>query len=123
MTHPIVLHTRGTCDPETKIGVWAAILQCGDHQRSLQGSAADTTVRVMELTAVIEALSALKRTPSTVQLFTDSNYIVCSVNEWLPSWLKRGWKNARGEQVAHLDLWQQLKALLDHHTVTTEWIW
>jgi ribonuclease HI len=105
MPHHIVLHTRGSCDPATKIGGWAAILQYGGHQRSLQGSAADTTVRLIELTAVIEAFSALKRTPSTVQLFTDSNYIVCGVNEWLSSWLNSGWKNARGEPIANLALW------------------
>jgi hypothetical protein len=57
-----------------------------------------------------------------VQLFTDSNYVVRGVNEWLADWLKRGWKNARGEQVANLDLWQQLKTLLEQHTVTLTWI-
>jgi len=76
----------------------------------------------MELTAVIEALKALKQARSAVQLFTDSNYVVRGVNEWLADWLKRGWKNARGEQVANLDLWQQLKALLEQHTVTLTWI-
>jgi hypothetical protein len=76
----------------------------------------------MELTAVIEALKALKQAGSAVQLFSDSNYVVRGVNEWLADWLKRGWKNARGEQVANLDLWQQLKALLEQHTVTLTWI-
>jgi hypothetical protein len=76
----------------------------------------------MELTAVIEALKALKQAGSAVQLFSDSNYVVRGVNEWLSDWLKRGWKNARGEQVANLDLWQMLKALLEQHTVTLTWI-
>lgn len=43
-------------------------------------------------------------------------------NEWLSDWLKRGWKNARGEQVTNLDLWQQLQILLEQHTVTLAWI-
>jgi hypothetical protein len=76
----------------------------------------------MELTAVIEALKALKQAGSSVQLFTDSNYVVRGVNEWLSDWLKRGWKNARSEQVANLDLWQQLKTLLEQHTVILTWI-
>jgi hypothetical protein len=76
----------------------------------------------MELIAVIEALKALKQTRSFVQLFADSNYVVRGVNEWLSDWIKRGWKNARGEQVANLDLWQQLQALLEQHTVTLTWI-
>lgn len=120
--NPIIIHTDGSCETQTRLGGWAAVLQCGEHQRVLQGSAADTTVNAMELTAVIEALKALKQAGSAVQLFSDSNYVVRGVNEWLSDWIKRGWKNARGEQVANLDLWQQLKTLLDQHTVNLTWI-
>lgn len=118
----IVVHTDGSCETQTRLGGWAAVLSCGEHQRVLQGSATDTTVNAMELTAAIEALKALKQAGSSVQLFSDSNYVVRGMNEWLSDWLKRGWKNARGEQVANLDLWQQLHALLEQHTVTSTWI-
>jgi len=120
--NPIIIHTDGSCETQIRLGGWAAVLSCGEHQRVLQGSATDTTVNAMELTAVIEALKALKQAGSAVQLFSDSNYVVRGVNEWLSDWLKRGWKNARGEQVANLDLWQQLKALLEQHIVTLTWI-
>ena len=120
--NPIIIHADGSCETQTRLGGWAAVLQCGEHQRILQGSATDTTVNAMELTAVIEALKALKQAGSSVQLFTDSNYVVRGVNEWLVDWIKRGWKNARGEQVANLDLWQQLQNLLEQHTVTLTWI-
>lgn len=120
--NPIIIHTDGSCETQTRLGGWAAVLQCGEHQRVLQGSGSDTTVNAMELTAVIEALKALKQAGSTVQLFTDSNYVVRGVNEWLNEWLKRSWKNARGEQVANLDLWQMLKTLLEQHKVTLTWI-
>ena len=120
--NPIIIHTDGSCETQTRLGGWAAVLQCGEHQRILQGSASDTTVNAMELMAVIEALKALKQAGSVVQLFADSNYVVRGVNEWLADWLKRDWKNARGEQAANLDLWQQLQALLEHHTVTLTWI-
>src|SRR5690606_32516555 len=120
--NPIIIHTDGSCETQTRLGGWAAVLQCGEHQRVLQGSATDTTVNAMELTAVSEALKALKQAGSSVQLFADSNYVVRGVNEWLSDWLKRGWKNARGEQVANLDLWRQLQALLEQHTVMLTWI-
>jgi ribonuclease HI len=118
----IMIHTDGSCEIQTKLGGWAAILQCGEHQRVLQGRASDTTVNTMELTAVIEALKALKQPNSSVRLFSDSNYVVRGVNEWLSEWFKRDWKNARGKQVANLELWQQLKTLLNQHTVTFTWI-
>jgi len=119
---PIIIHTDGSCETQKRLGGWAAVLSCGEHQRALQGSATDTTVNAMELTAVIQALKALKQAGSSVQLFSDSNYVVRGVNEWLSDWIKRGWKNARGEQVANLDLWQQLQAVLERHTVTLTWI-
>ena len=122
MTQPIIIHTDGSCETQTRLGGWAAVLSCGEHQRALQGSATDTTVNAMELMAVIEALKALKQVGSSVQLFSDSNYVVRGVNEWLSDWIKRGWKNARGEQVANLDLWQQLQTVLAQHTVTLTWI-
>src|SRR5688572_27809368 len=85
---PITIHTDGSCETQTRRGGWAAVLQCGDHQRVLQGSTTDTTVNAMELTAAIEALKALKQPGSAVQLLTDSNYVVRGANEWLPEWVK-----------------------------------
>lgn len=119
---PITIHTDGSCETQTRRGGWAAVLQCGEHERVLQGSAVNTTINAMELTAAIEALKALKQPGSAVQLFTDSNYVVRGVNEWLPDWMKRGWNNGRGESVINLDLWQQLQQLLAQHTVTLTWI-
>lgn len=118
----IIIRTDGSCETQTRLGGWAAVLACGEHQRVLQGSAADTTVNAMELSAVVQALTALKQAGSSVQLFSDSKYVARGVNEWLSDWITRGWQNARGEQIANLDLWQQLKTLLDQHTVTLTWI-
>lgn len=118
----ITIHTDGSCETQTRLGGWAAVLQSGTHQRVLQGHATDTTVNVMELTAVIEALQAIKQAGSTVQVFADSNYVVKGVNAWLPEWITRGWKSAQGKPIANQALWQQLKALLDQHQVTLTWI-
>ena len=50
--NPITIHTDGSCETQTRLGGWAAVLQCGEHQRAIQGSTSDTTVNAMELTAV-----------------------------------------------------------------------
>src|SRR5690606_36368139 len=116
--NPIIIHTDGSCETQTRRGGWAAILQCGDHRRELNGSAVDTTVNVMELTAVIEAISALKQPGAAVQIIIDSNYVVKGINEWLPDWIARGWKTAGKKPVANHDLWEQLQALIAQHNVT-----
>lgn len=118
----ILLHTDGSCETQSRMGGWAAVLCSGTYERVLQGSAGDTTANAMELTAVVEGLSALKKPGATVQVFTDSNYVVKGANHWLPGWMARGWKNAHGQDVAHLGLWQRLKTLLDQHHVTLTWV-
>jgi ribonuclease HI len=118
----ILLHTDGSCETQSHMGGWAAVLRSGTHERVLQGSASDTTANAMELTAVVEGLSALKKPGAAVQVFTDSSYIVKGATQWLSGWVARGWKNARGQEIAHLALWQQLKTLLDQHHVTLTWV-
>ncbi|MBZ0280738.1 MAG: ribonuclease HI [Anaerolineae bacterium] len=120
--NPIIIHTDGSCETQTRLGGWAAILQCGDKRRELSGSAIDTTVNIMELTAVIEALSALKQIGTDVQIITDSNYVVKGINEWLPDWIARGWKTAGKKPVANRELWEQLQGLIAQHTVTFTWV-
>ncbi len=120
--HDITIHTDGSCETQTRIGGWAAVLTSGQRERVLQGHAADTTVNAMELTAVIQALSALKKDGCTVTVCTDSNYVVKGVNEWLSDWIARGWLTASKQPVANRSLWEQLQTLLDKHTVTLTWI-
>jgi ribonuclease HI len=118
----ITIYTDGSCETQTRIGGYAAILQCGEHRREITGRVEDVTVNVMELTAVIAALKVLKTAGQTVQVFTDSNYVAKGVNDWMPDWITRGWKTARSKAVANAELWQALKSLLDVHDVTVSWI-
>jgi ribonuclease HI len=74
----------------------------------------------MELTAVIEALSALKR-PSQVVLYTDSQYVQKGITEWIRSWKLRGWKTAAKEPVKNADLWKRLDEIAAQHQV--KWVW
>ena len=74
----------------------------------------------MELTAVIEALSALKR-PSQVVLYTDSQYVQKGITEWIRSWKSRGWKTAAKEPVKNVDLWKRLDEIAGQHEV--KWVW
>jgi ribonuclease HI len=74
----------------------------------------------MELTAVIEALSALKR-PSRIVLHTDSQYVQKGITEWIGGWKARGWRTAAREPVKNVDLWKRLDELAALHEI--EWVW
>ena len=75
----------------------------------------------MELTAVIEALSALTK-PSHVRLYTDSQYVQKGITEWLRSWKARGWKTAAREPVKNADLWRKLDEVAARHQVEWHWV-
>jgi len=116
----VIIYTDGGCVPNPGLGGWAAILCCGEHVKEISGGQKDTTNNRMELTAAVNALSALKR-PCRVRVFTDSEYLRRGVTEWLPLWQERGWKRKGGE-LKNIDLWQQLTHLVQRHEVQWNWV-
>ena len=82
---------------------------------------ARTTNNRMELTAVIEALAALKRR-CRVALYTDSEYVRKGITTWIHGWKQRGWRTADKKPVKNVDLWQRLDALAAQHDVHWRWV-
>jgi len=118
---PVVIYTDGACRGNPGPGGWAAVLTSGEHERALSGAEPETTNNRMELRAVIEALSALKRRVA-VQLYTDSEYVRRGITEWLPNWKARRWRTAAGKPVKNQDLWEALDALAAGHDIEWHWV-
>ncbi len=97
------------------------MLEYGDKKRELYGGAAATTNNRMELTAVIEALQALKR-PCKITLRSDSKYVLQGITEWMPNWKQRGWRTAAKKPVLNVDLWQTLDQLAGKHHIDWQWV-
>ena len=117
----VEIYTDGACSGNPGAGGWGAILRYGSIEKELSGGAVDTTNNRMELTAVIEALKALKK-PCNVTLYTDSRYVMDGVNEWLPNWKLNGWRTSNKKTpVKNVDLWQLLESLIENHKI--KWIW
>lgn len=114
--------TDGACSGNPGPGGWGAILRMGNYEKEFSGGAPDTTNNRMELTAVIEALSALKK-PCTVNLTTDSKYVCDAINKgWVYGWQKKDWKKSDGSAALNVDLWERLLPLLKTHKVTFNWV-
>lgn len=111
----------GACSGNPGPGGFGCILRSGDREKELYGAAPQTTNNRMELTAAITALESLKR-PCDVVLTTDSQYLVKGMTEWMPGWIKRGWKNSKKEDVLNRDLWERLLELTRVHRVQWAWI-
>lgn len=122
MMKHVDIYTDGSCRGNPGVGGWGAILVYGTHQKELSGGEAQTTNNRMELTAVIEALSALKE-PCEVTLTSDSKYVIEALEKgWARGWRARGWKRADKSPTLNPDLWGRLLDLVDYHNVTTVWV-
>jgi ribonuclease HI len=75
----------------------------------------------MELTAVIEGLTALKKS-SLVTIYTDSQYVQKGMTEWLLDWKAKGFKVKGGGYRINHDLWRELDALSQAHKIDCQWI-
>jgi ribonuclease HI len=117
----VEIYADGACKGNPGPGGWGAWLRCGVHERELFGGERSTTNNRMELTAVIEALTQLKRR-SRVVLHTDSQYVQRGITEWLPQWVRRGWKTAAKQPVKNADLWQRLAHLSAQHEIDWRWV-
>jgi ribonuclease HI len=116
----VTAYTDGACRGNPGPGGWGVVLRAGSSEKLLSGGEPETTNNRMELTAAIEALAALTQ-PCRVRLYTDSRYVRDGITEWLPNWVRRGWKTAGRKPVRNQDLWQRLSALTASHEI--EWLW
>ena len=118
----IEIYTDGACRGNPGVGGWGAILVYRGHEKELSGGDRQTTNNRMELTAVIEALSAL-REPCEVTLTSDSKYVIDALKlGWAEGWRRRGWKKADNSPALNADLWERLLALTEQHRVRLIWV-
>lgn len=121
MNH-VTIYTDGACKGNPGPGGWGVLLRSGQVEKELWGGDPETTNNRMEMQAVIEALTALKR-PCLVTLYLDSEYVRKGITEWLPGWKARGWRTASRQPVKNADLWQRLDALVQTAGHQIDWRW
>ena len=118
----IVIYTDGGCRGNPGIGGWGVWLHYKDHDKKLKGSELNTTNNKKELTASIRAFQTLKSIDITVDLYTDSKYVIQGINEWIDVWKAKDWKTANKKPVKNVDLWKQLDTLNQKFAVNWHWV-
>lgn len=117
-----VIYTDGGCWPNPGIGGWGAVLTMQDSRIiELTGGENPTTNNRMELMGPISALEFLTE-KTTVTLYSDSQYVVNGITEWIHNWKKNNWKNKQKKKVVNRELWERLESAHMKHKVTFKWI-
>ncbi|HOV86069.1 MAG TPA: ribonuclease HI [Syntrophobacteraceae bacterium] len=117
----VEIFTDGACSGNPGPGGWGAILRYRGVEKEISGYSPHTTNNRMEMTAVIEALRALKE-PCRVVLYTDSRYLRDGITRWIGRWKQNGWKTSEKTPVKNKDLWEALEALTQRHEIHWNWI-
>lgn len=119
----IELYTDGACSGNPGPGGWAYILKhpASGKERAESGGEPSTTNNRMELLSVINGLRALDR-PCRVELWSDSQYVINGLREWMDNWKAKGWMRNRKEVVKNVELWKQLDELRQTHQINPHWI-
>ena len=116
----VEIYADGACKGNPGPGGWGVWLSFDGREKELFGGEELTTNNRMELTAVIRALEALKRS-CQARIHTDSKYVLQGISEWIHNWKTRGWRTSDKKPVKNEDLWRRLDELAQQHSI--EWIW
>ena len=82
----------------------------------------ETTNNRMELMGVIEGLKKFDPKTATVEVISDSAYVVnCFKQKWYVKWRKNGWQNSSHEEVKNKDLWQELLEIVEKFSDRLSW--
>ena len=114
------IYSDGACSGNPGPGGWGVLLRWNGIERELYGGEQNTTNNRMEVQAVIEGLKALKKT-SLVAVYTDSTYVQKTMTQWLEGWKIKDYKIKGGKYRVNHDLWRELNALNQKHTI--DWCW
>lgn len=114
----IIMYTDGSSLGNPGPGGYGTLLLHGQHRKELSEGFRLTTNNRMELMAVIAGLEALKRHNSEVTIYTDSRYVVDSVEKgWLLNWMRTRFKGKKNS-----DLWIRFYEIYQLHKVKFVWV-
>ena len=86
----LFIYTDGSSRGNPGPGGWGVVMKFNGKEKELSGGEKYTTNNRMELTAVIQALEAVKSTKYPVEVYSDSKYVIDSIEKgWVFNWVSR----------------------------------
>lgn len=114
----ITIYTDGSAKGNPGNGGYGVVMMSGKHKKEISEGFRLTTNNRMELLSVIVALESIKNPADNVQIFSDSKYVVDSVEKkWVFGWQKKGFKGKK-----NVDLWKRFLVIYPKHKVKFNWV-
>ena len=114
----INIYTDGSAKGNPGKGGFGVVLISGNHYKEISQGFRHTTNNRMELLAVIVGLEHLKNINSEVQVYSDSKYVVDSIEKkWVFQWEKKHFKGKK-----NTDLWKRFLVIYKKHKVSFNWV-
>lgn len=118
MSNQVTIYTDGSSLGNPGPGGFGVVLLAGPHRREISEGYRLTTNNRMELLAVIIGLEALKRDGLSVTIYSDSKYVIDSVQKgWIYGWIRKGFAGKK-----NADLWRRFMRVFARHEVRFIWI-
>ena len=115
------IFTDGSAIGNPGPGGWGAVVMQGKARWEMSGAFPWTTISEMELVAAVEALRPLPDR-ARVELHSDSEYLIYGMRVFVFHWQRQGWRNRRGNQLQHRELWSELIGLNARLHIRWTWI-
>ncbi len=117
----VIIYTDGSSKGNPGPGGWGSIIISPDKVIEIGGRENMTTNNRMELTSAIEALKNIDSTQSII-IFSDSQYVIKGITEWIHGWIIKGWKNSQKKAVLNRDLWEELLKVSQDKEITWKFV-
>lgn len=115
----LIIYSDGAARNNPGKGGYGAILIWGSTKKELSAGYKLTTNNRMELMGVIAALQVLTKEQLHIEVYTDSKYLVDSVEKkWLHNWIKTDFKGGKKNK----DLWLLYYKLASKHDIKFNWV-
>ncbi len=114
----ISIYTDGASRGNPGPGGYGVVMLYGALRKEISEGFRLTTNNRMELLSVIVALEALKKEGTPVTIYSDSKYVVDSVElKWVIGWEKKHFKDKKNP-----DLWKRFLVAYRKHNVKFVWV-
>jgi len=112
------VYTDGACEPNPGVGGYASLIFGGEDVTPsviIKGGEKETTNNRMEIMGILSTMRYIKN-PSRINFFSDSQYVVNSINKWLDGWKRKG------KSMKNMDLWDEVYLLKGKHFIRATWV-